>query len=225
MSFGIQIGNQAGRSFLGGNGTCLLYWGYVDVAHTHTSTWTDTNKPLFNLPNTIGVAAFAFCNDDRGRLDVLIRRGEAGKWEAHISGRSSSGSVRLYVFVEPSAVPLPEYGIAAYRGNKVTFHSGRPLMVMREVNNYGGGYKPAITPVRYATTYRRHDQSGQGFTKTYLYSAYRHSDGNYRAGPHNFETTSRTVGGYVFSLGAHGYAVIDASHYELYNNLGNYPLS
>lgn len=226
MAFGIQLGNQSGRSFLGGNGTSLLYWGYVDVHHVHTSTWTSTNAPLFNLPNNLGVTAFIYYDDSAGKLDASYRRGSNGKWQAHIMGRSWSGTVRYYVFVEAAAIPLPQFGIAAYDATgRVKFHSGRPLMAVREINTYAGVYKPAITSTRYKTTYRWNPQTNRGFTRTYLYSAYKNASGVYVAGAHSFEQSSKTAGGYEFDMGASGFAVLDAGLYELYPTLGNYPLA
>ncbi|WP_345873059.1 hypothetical protein [Shewanella algae] len=233
--YGIQLVSQNGNQFISKQAAPLLYWGYVDVSFTEGEIAKLDYKyqKLFNLPTsagaTIAVRTISVTNPPtpgtNGAYLWPIKRADG--WNVAISGENPTFTARVYVFVDASTVPLPEYGIAVYGDpGEVIFHNGRPSMVYKQMfySDIDNPFTQASTPVPFkpATVVwsPKIESTGQGYWRYYNTA---HSVGSgygvgmtrvfVSAAPYNLKIISRYY-----------YPVLDAGYYEQFPNLGNYPI-
>jgi hypothetical protein len=217
--FGIELLNQAGSSFLGKDATALLYWGYVDISFTANSTDTALYVPVFGLPTSVGASAFFHCNGTQP-MQAVLTYGANNTWNVVVDGMNRTGSLRAYIFVEAKHINPPSWGLAVYSDTGVLkFHSGRPVLTIRQLGaGTGLGYKPASIGTMWKSVVNENPQSGTIFSTLY-YDACLGTDAVYT----NTVFTSSVYGRYAFEYVSKNIVVIDASYYETFPNLGNYP--
>lgn len=234
--YGIEIRNKNLSLFLGVYETTFMYWGYKDVSHTQGA---DTYVNLFNIPTSFDIQIYVYCNTAGEQYPYLNsihveKDSLSGVWRGLVRSWMNTGTARVYVFASAKAISLPDYGVAIFDPvTGVKFHSARPpvsIELLGEViysqgkNRTNCQFKPACKP-----TIARVDSYGTGTPGQYFveYSRfngfYNSSEGGYqhgwtlqtqgpRGGPERYQPADKMK-----------YAVINASYYEGFQNLGNYP--
>lgn len=136
--YGGVINDSSGRQFARvDGGISYHYWGRITVQAAGGNSWTTV--PLFNIPASIKISAFIFC-DFGGNENIRSRYGKAevrqinGIWHARVlrsmgDAEPSFQSATFYVFVPARYIPSAAYGMQCFdeAGVKV-YDSSRPLL-------------------------------------------------------------------------------------------------
>lgn len=234
--YGVEIRNKDLSLFLGTYETTFMYWGYKDVTHTNG---TDTYIDLFGIPVGYDIQIYTYCNTQGEQYPYLralhvTLDGTGSTWRGLVNFWMYSGTARIYVFASAKAINLPKYGLAIYdTAGNVRFHSARPPVSIKLLGEviYSQGqhrtncsFKPACKP-----TIARVDSEYAGTPGQY-YVEYSRFNGFYNSGEGGYQHgwTLQTQGprggpSRYQPADVMNYAVIDASYYEQFPNLGNFP--
>lgn len=123
MSYGFLIVNSAGKELVLGSEETFLYWGKKSYT---TSTTSDVNTSLFNIPSSVSTITFIHVNTS-SRVKAYVRHVD-GKI-VMTTGRVSGFTATCYVFVVAKSVPVGSFGLSLWNNQGVlAFHSTRPAL-------------------------------------------------------------------------------------------------
>jgi hypothetical protein len=233
--FGAEITNKNGKLVLGTNERTMCYWGYIDVVKPSATT-TLTGIALFNIPSSFAVQLYVLSgvSTNAHLVETSVLN---GLWVASVkSDRSkpNNSTSRIYVFTEMRAINPPSWGMQIFDAMGITkFHSGRPLLSPLTVstkvinsNSTTGELTTTSTKVAAPSTILAAATrvAGGGTHWLFLY----HTTAGVSGGSyvHGINPIFLTILGGPQGYGASNqisYPVIDASYYETFPNLGNYP--
>ena len=237
--YGAELRDSEGRRFARvDGGLSYHYWGKVTITPTNMNNWF--TSPLFNIPSTVKISAFIFC-DFGGNEQFAARYGKAevrqasGRWIARVS-KSFAGSVQpalvsatFYIFVPAAYIASQAYGLQCFSETGVkVYDSARPLLQICGVGSGGTGpggtsnffnRTPAKCGAAYTARFGTHFIVVSGspyYAETYYYGT----------------TTGGTLAGYTGMISlldtvaasntqTYNIPLIDAGYYDQFPNLGN----
>lgn len=224
MSHGVLFSDGDINSIISGDSSPMVYWGKKVINHTYVSNQIDNYiYPVFDIPDTEPCVMFFSSNVDDLMVYVEPYK-DAGVWKVMIPSifNTSSCSFDVFVFVDCTIIPVPDYGMVVYDdlGN-LRWHTARPALSITDVGEYTGTFRPASTGDAYMFNAILFGPSSQWRSVVSFFGChydttldgYKILEANDRLWTSR-RTTIRTIPSEP--------PIIDADYYETFTSLGNY---